>query len=82
MFPRYQRHVHIDGRKMAITVDVNAETRCGPRITAMHTVRIRTLKEAETRSATILATSFAVSKLVKAHTAVEKECQGRGKHNH
>lgn len=80
VFPRYQSRVNIDVKQLRLKVTVEADTRCGPVVRGEHTVRIRTTDAAETRSATVLATSFAVSAMKKQHDQTVAACKKAGTH--
>lgn len=82
MYPNYKSDIKVQKSAMKLTATLTAKTRCGPNISASHTVRLRTLTQAEIVSAGTLAVSVAARELAHDHTEVEIRCIRAGTHHH
>lgn len=73
-FPQYHDQVNVDRRKRQVRADLVCGTRCGPELTASHTVRLLTLNAVEVSSAITLAIQMAWHELDRQHAQVVARC--------
>lgn len=82
-YPIYPGHSIHDtvSRNGRVTVELRSDTKCGPRIKAKATARIRAETPAEWQSAYQAALRAAIRNLGYEHDDVVRTCNSKGKHS-